>query len=266
MYNFFKSENFVLYQGTVPECLSELGTETFDLVWADPPYLLSNNGTTVQSGKRVSVNKGSWDQSKGTVRKDYQFQEEWIYGVKRLLKWPHGTLMITGTQHSINHCGHALQIDGWNIINTIIWYKPNGSPNIGCRCLCASHETILWASLAKNARHKFNYQDMKNGVWHLRDPLKKEGKQMRDVWSIPTVSKKEKTCGNYPTQKPLELLRRCILMCTSPGDLILDPFCGSSTTGIAAIELGRKYIGVDNNSEALELSVKRYNKFMKECV
>lgn len=260
MQSFAKTDNFSLYEGSIPDALTELGTECFDLVWADPPYLLSNNGTSVQSGKRVSVNKASWDRSRGTARQDYLFQESWISGVKRLLKWPHGSLMITGTYHSIYHCGHALLMDGWHIINDIVWFKPNGAPNIGCRCFSASHEILLWASLAKNARHKFNYSDMKNGDWHEKDILKHPGKQMRSVWSIPTAGKNEKTCGSYKTQKPISLLRRCIASCTDPGDLILDPFCGSGTTGIVAVSMGRRFVGIDNNPNALELALKRFNE------
>lgn len=260
---YFKSDNFCLYEGTVPEDISEFKNEQFDLIWADPPYLLSNNGTSVQSGKRVSVNKGSWDKSKGTARQDFLFQQSWILSIKRLLKWPHGSLMITGTYHSIYHCGHALLMDGWNLINEIIWMKPNGPPNIGCRCFTASHENIIWASLSSNARHRFNYQDMKNGDWP-EDRLKNPGKQMRSVWSIPTAGKNEKTCGSYKTQKPVALLRRCIAACTVPGDYILDPFSGSGTTGIVAVSMGRRFVGIDNNPEALEIALKRYTKLQKD--
>ena len=260
MDTFIKTDEFSLYCGRVPECLPDLDKETFDLVWADPPYLLSNGGTTVKSGQRVSVNKGGWDRSKGTARTDYQFQESWVRGVKPLLKWPHGSLMITGTYHSIYHCGHALLMDGWEIIGDHVWFKPNGSPNIGCRCFTASHETLLWARLSKNARHKFNYDAMKNGNWHETDKLKNPGKQMRSVWCIPTAGSKEKTCGSYPTQKPIALLERCIAACTDPGDIILDPFCGSGTTGIAAIGMGRRFVGIDNNPEALGIALKRYEE------
>ncbi len=205
------------------------------MVFADPPYNLSNDGTSVHAGKRVSVNKGIWDKSRG-VSEDFDFHYSWIEACHRLLK-PEGTIWISGTYHSIYACGHALQLQGWRILNDIAWYKPNAAPNLGCRMFTASHETLLWASKGKTAKHTFNYHDMRDGDFE-NDFIKKAGKQMRSVWSIATPGKSEKHYGKHPTQKPLRLLHRIILASTRPGNVILDPFCGSATTGVAALNVG----------------------------
>jgi site-specific DNA-methyltransferase (adenine-specific) len=145
-------------------------------------------------------------------------------------------------------------------LNDISWFKPNASPNLSGRYFTASHETLLWARKDPKGKHTFNYQDMKNGVWHKADFLKKEGKQMRSVWAIGTPKAEEKTFGKHPTQKPMALLERVVLSSTSPGDIIIDPFTGSSTTGLAAIKYGRKFIGIDLEKDYLELSKKRYKQ------
>ena len=135
---------------------------------------------------------------------------------------------------------------------------------MSCRYFTASHETLLWARKDSKGKHTFNYETMKNGDWG-DDILKKPNKQMRSVWQIDTPKPSEKEFGKHPTQKPLELLRRIILASTNKGDLILDPFTGSSTTGIMALELDRKFIGIDLEKEYLDLSVKRFEQvFLKK--
>jgi len=225
------------------------------MIFADPPYNLSNGGFTVHAGKRVSVNKGQWDESKGVVV-DFEFHVRWIEACYRILK-PGGTLWVSGTYHSIYQCGYAMQLLGFKILNDVAWFKPNASPNLSCRYFTASHETLIWARKGENAKHLFNYQDMKNGVWHEKDMLKKEGKQMRSVWSILTPRKEEKTFDKHPTQKATAVLDRVILASTNPGDVILDPFTGSSTTGVVAVRNGREFIGIDLEEDFLELSKKR---------
>ena len=131
------------------------------MIFADPPYNLSNDGFSVQSGRQVSVNKGEWDRSKG-VEEDFKFHSDWIKACGRVLK-PNGTLWVSGTYHSIYSCGYALQSQGWHILNDITWYKTNASPNLSGRMFTASHETILWARKSKKAKHLFNYQSMKMG-------------------------------------------------------------------------------------------------------
>lgn len=234
--------------------LGQMKNESVDFIFADPPYFLSNDGFTVKSGKSASVNKGDWDKSSGFSR-DVEFHRSWISECLRVLK-PNGTLAISGTYHSIYQCGFILQDLGARIINEIIWFKPNGAPALAGRNFTASHETITWASKSQSAKHVFNYVDSKNWT-SPQDKLLNPGKQMRSVWSIPTTPKREKTFGSHPTQKPLELLRRMVALCSKEGDLVLDPFCGSGTTGVACAELARNFIGIDLDESHLELARKR---------
>lgn len=245
-----------LYLGSCLEVLKAYKDNTFDCIFADPPYRLSNNGFTCHSGKRTSVNKGKWDKSKG-IENDLEFTKDWLTECKRVLK-PSGTIWISGTYHSIYLCGAALQFLGFHILNDICWFKPNAPPNISCRYFTSSHETLLWAKKDKKAKHYFNYKLMKNGIWN--DDLKKENSQMRSVWSITSPKKLEKKHGKHPTQKPIELLKRIILASTKEGDLILDPFCGSSTTGIAANILKRRFVGIDIDKKYIQLSIKRFKE------
>jgi site-specific DNA-methyltransferase (adenine-specific) len=253
---YFKANNFVLYLDNSIEFLKKLPPNSIDTIFADPPYNLSNGGFTVHAGKRVSVNKGEWDKSKG-VDQDLEFHIAWIRQCYRVLK-PNGTIWISGTYHSIYQCGYALQLLGYKILNDITWFKPNASPNLSGRYFTASHETLLWARKDPKGKHIFNYQDMKNGKWHESDMIKKEGKQMRSVWAIGTPKSDEKKFGKHPTQKPVALLERIILASTKKGDLVLDPFTGSSTTGLVAAKHGRKFVGIDLDKNYLDLSVKRY--------
>ncbi|MFH0955752.1 MAG: site-specific DNA-methyltransferase [Candidatus Falkowbacteria bacterium] len=235
--------------------MNQLPADSIDMIFADPPYNLSNNGFSLHAGKRVSVNKGDWDKSKG-FKDDYDFHYKWLNACKRVLK-PNGTLWVSGTYHSIYQCGHALQSLGYHIMNDIAWFKPNGSPNLSCRYFTASHETLVWARKDKNTKHFFNYTMMKNGNWP-EDFIKKPNLQMRSVWAIYPPKKSEKVFSKHPTQKPVELLKRIILASTKPGASILDPFTGSSTTGIASETIGgRKFIGIDTDKNYLDLSIKR---------
>ena len=253
---YFDSGSFTLFHNDCLSTLSCLPENSVDMIFADPPYNLSNGGFTVHAGKMVSVHKGDWDKSNG-FEDDYSFHYSWIEACRRVLK-PHGKLWISGSYHSIYQCGHALQSLGYHILNDIAWFKPNASPNLSCRYFTASHETLLWARKDKAAKHTFNYSLMKDGEWP-NDRLKNPGTQMRSVWSIGTPRSEEKKYGKHPTQKPLALLRRIILASTNPSDLILDPFTGSSTTGIAAVMEGRRFTGIDTERKYLELSKKRFS-------
>ena len=254
---YFKNGHAVLYLGDTLKVLDALPENSADMIFADPPYNLSNGGTTVHAGKRVSVNKGTWDESKG-VKNDFDFHFAWINACRRVLK-ENGTIWISGTYHSIYPCGYALQLSDFRILNDVAWFKPNAAPNLGCRMFTASHETLIWASKSKKSKHTFNYAAMREGDFSS-DALKNPGKQMRSVWSITTPQKSEKTFGKHPTQKPIKLLDRVILASTNPGDLILDPFAGSATTGVSAIKLGRKFIGIDRDEKFLaELAIPRLN-------
>lgn len=259
---YFKDENFVLFKDDSLEFLKKLPENSIDMIFADPPYNLSNGGFTVHAGKRVSVNKGNWDVSKGLLE-DFNFHLAWIEACKRVLK-PDGSIWISGTYHSIYACGYALQLAGLKILNDISWFKPNASPNLSGRYFTASHETLLWARKDPKGKHTFNYQDMKTGNWHETDFIKKEGKQMRSVWSINTPKPYEKKFGKHPTQKPMALLERIVLAASKKSDVILDPFTGSSTTGLAATKYGRRFIGIDLEKPYLDLSIKRYKDQIKQ--
>lgn len=248
---YFQKKDFFLFQGDCLQILPKMKKESVTAIFADPPYNLSNGGISCKAGKVVCVNKGDWDKSKG-FEKDYEFTYNWIKLCKDILK-PNGTIWITGTSHNIYQVGYALQSLGFHILNEITWYKPNAPPNLACRCFAHAHETIIWARKDKNSRHVFNYDIMKE--WD--DKISPTGKQMRSVWHIPLTPMQEKNNGKHPTQKPLELLRRVISSSSYEGDLILDPFNGSGTTGVVAKELNRKYIGIEKEEAFLELSMKR---------
>jgi len=235
-----------LLQGDSIEILNAAKENSVDVIFADPPYFLSNGGITCHAGKMVSVNKGRWDKSKG-LKENHKFNIGWLEACQRVLK-PNGTIWVSGTTHIIYSIGFAMQELGFKILNEIIWYKRNAPPNLSCRYFTHSTEIVLWAAKNKKSKHYFNYQLMKEI---------NEGKQMRNVWEINSPKPAEKKHGKHPTQKSLDLLIRILLASTREGDLVLDPFCGSSTTGVAAVMLGRKYVGIDSKKEYLELSKKR---------
>lgn len=251
---YHERDDFTLLQGDCLEVLETIQEGSIDMVFADPPYNLSNGGITCQSGRMVKVDKASWDVSKG-ITKDFEFHKLWLEKCHRVLR-PSGTLWVSGTYHSIYGCGHALQLLGYVILNDIIWFKPNAAPNLSRRCFAASHETLIWAKKAKSEKHVFNYDIMKK-YNDSSDLFKNRDKQMRSVWSIPPPSAKEKTCGKHPTQKPIALLERIVRASTQPGDTVLDPFCGSCTTGVAARKLARKFIGIEMEQSYLDISVRR---------
>ena len=218
----------------------------FDMIFADPPYFLSNGGISVQSGKQVSVNKGDWDKSQG-FEKDNDFNRQWLSLCREKLS-DNGTIWVSGTFHNIFSVAQSMTELGYKILNCITWQKNNPPPNLSCRYFTHSTEFILWAKKSSKSKHYFNYELMKaiNG-----------GTQMRDVWTLPAIAKWEKSCGKHPTQKPLPLLARIILASTNENDWILDPFSGSSTTGIASTILGRRFLGLEQETEFLEMSKAR---------
>ncbi len=246
--HYYNDSDFKLILGDSFKELKSIDEKSIDMVFADPPYFLSGDGITCSGGKMVCVNKGDWDK-KISVKEKHEFNKKWIKECKRILK-DNGTIWISGTLHNIYSIGEALEEEGFKIINNITWRKLNPPPNISCRAFTHSTETIIWAKKdIKNNKHKFNYNDMKelNG-----------GKQMKDVWEMSLTKPSEKKHGKHPTQKPIALLERIILASTNEGDLILDPFNGSGTTGIVAHMLNRRYIGIDNVQEYLDLTIRRY--------
>lgn len=258
---YYSDANSALYLCDTFEALKMCQTECADTIFADPPYFLSNGGISCSGGKQVSVNKGEWDKLiatqspaktalyKGsTFEEKHAFNRRWIALCRNVLTL-NGTIWISGSFHNIYSVGAALEEEGYKIINNITWQKTNPPPNIACRCFTNSTETVLWAKKRdKRAKHVFNYALMKslNG-----------GKQDKDVWAGGLTPPSEKTHGKHPTQKPVYLLEKLIMASTKEGDLVLDPFCGSSTTGVACKRLGRRYIGIDNCEEYLALSAAR---------
>ena len=244
---YYKSKNkdFYLLHGDSMNLLNQFD-HRFDMVFADPPYFLSNNGLSIQSGKIVSVNKGNWDKSGGFDAVN-EFNRQWLSLVKDKLK-DNGTIWISGTMHNIFSIAQILQELDFKILNAVTWQKTNPPPNFSCRFFTHSTEQIIWARKMPKVPHYYNYELMKelNG-----------GKQMKDVWELPSIAPWEKKCGKHPTQKPLAVLTRAILASTKPNAWILDPFAGSSTTGIAANLLGRRYVGIDQEKQFLEISKKR---------
>lgn len=235
-----------LYHADCMEKMAQMPAESIDLIFADPPYFLSTeNGITCQGGKMVSVSKGEWDKAK-SINDIHSFNRMWIQKCFRLLK-DTGSIFISGTFHNIYSIGMALQQEGFIIVNNITWQKLNPPPNLACKCFTHSTETVIWAVKNKK-KYTFNYALMKeiNG-----------GKQMKDVWSGPLTPPREKSFGKHPTQKPEYLLERIILAASNDGDTVLDPFCGSGTTGVVALRNNRDFIGIDNNQEYIELSQRR---------
>jgi len=254
----YRSANAVIFNGDCLELLASIPENSIDMIFADPPYMLSNGGISCQNGKMVTVNKGKWDKSRG-FEDDVQFHNEWISACRRILK-PEATIWISGTYHSIYQCGYLLQKNNFHMLNDIAWFKPNAAPNLSCRFFTASHETLLWARKEKNAKHTFNYDEMKNGLFP-EDKLKKENTQMRSVWSIPGVKIVEKEYGKHPTQKPLDLLKRIVLASTKENDIVLDPFCGSGTTGVACGYYNkRSFIGIEIDTGYCDLAKKRLSQ------
>ena len=235
-----------LYQADALELLRRMQGESVDMIFADPPYFLSNGGITCVAGRMVRVDKGGWDKSQGIIG-DHNFNLLWLDQCRRILK-PDGSLWVTGTSHNIHSVGYGLQVLDYKILNDIAWYKVNPPPNLACRYFTHATETILWAAKSAKSRHTFHYSLMKeqNG-----------GKQMQSLWNIMPPGKSEKRHGKHPTQKPEALLMRIVAASTSPDQLVLDPFCGSATTGVACARLGRRFIGIDREQEFLSLAVSR---------
>jgi site-specific DNA-methyltransferase (adenine-specific) len=235
-----------LYQGDCLEILAQIPESSVDLVFADPPYFLSNGGITCHAGKMVSVNKGDWDKSRGPDA-NHEFNRSWLAAAQRILK-PNGSIWVSGTSHVIHSVGFAMQQLGFKLLNDITWVKPNPPPNLSCRYFTHATETLIWAAKDKKSRHTFHYKLMKET---------NRGKQMKSVWEIRPPESWEKKFGKHPTQKPLALLERILLASTNEGDLVLDPFTGSATTLLAAFRLRRHALGCELSAGFLTLSLRR---------
>lgn len=209
---YFETDNFKLIYADVFRAIKKIDDKSIDMIFADPPYFLSNDGITCSGGKMVSINKGEWDKTL-SIKEKHKFNKKWIKECYRILK-DSGTIWISGTLHNIYSIGMALEEEGFKIINNITWQKTNPPPNLACKTFTHSTETIIWARKdLKNIKYTFNYQIMKE----LND-----NKQMKDVWTTSLTKPSEKKCGKHPTQKPLEILDKIILASTKENDLILD--------------------------------------------
>ncbi len=228
------------------QALAEMDEGSHEMIFADPPYFLSNGGTTCKNGKRVSVDKGAWDKSQGPDE-NHAFNRSWLEACQRVLTQD-GTICVSGTSHVIFSVGFAMQQLGFKILNEIIWEKPNPPPNLSCRYFTHSTEIILWAAKTRKSKHHFAYSAMReeNG-----------GKQMKNVWTYTAPGKSEKQEGRHPTQKPLRLLDRLLRAACPEGGRVLDPFNGSGTTGLAAARNGLSYTGIDISTEYLDLTRRR---------
>ena len=241
-----KEHSVKLFQGDCLQLLPQFPRNSIDMIFADPPYFLSNGGITCHAGRMVSVNKGKWDISRG-VEETHKFNLAWLSECQQVLT-KNGVIWVSGTAHVIFSVCFAMQQLGFKILNDIIWFKPNASPNLSCRYFTHSTETVIWAAKNQKSKHTFNYELMKQLG---------NGKQMRNLWEICPPQPKEKTHGKHPTQKPFKLLERSLLASTNEGDVVLDPFNGSGTTVVAAVRLRRKYLGIDISQEYLDLTIKR---------
>ncbi len=245
--SYYKSDNrdFTIVNGDCFDVLNQFDFK-FDMIFADPPYFLSNGGISYQAGKVVCVDKGDWDKG-GSPEFITDFNRRWLSLCRNKLT-DNGTIWISGTHHNIFAIASVLTELGYKILNVITWAKTNPPPNISCRYFTFSTEFIIWARKSPKVPHIYNYELMKTI---------NEGKQMTDVWRLPAIAPWEKSCGKHPTQKPLALLVRIILAATNYGSWILDPFAGSSTTGIAATLCGRRYLGIEKELVFAEMGRKR---------
>ncbi len=235
-----------IFQGDCLEILPAIPEGCVDLIFADPPYFLSNDGITCHAGRMVSVNKGQWDRSRGPDA-NHEFNRAWLTACQRVLK-PNGTIWVSGTAHVIHSVGFAMQQLGFKLLNDISWVKPNPPPNLSCRYFTHATETIIWAAKSKRSRHTFHYKLMRQLAG---------GRQMKSVWEIPPPGADEKRFGKHPTQKPVALLERILLASSKEGDLVIDPFMGSGTSAIACLGLRRFFCGLEIEEQFLALALAR---------
>lgn len=242
-----------LWLGDCTQLLPLFPEASVDLVFADPPYFLSDGGVTCKSGKMACVNKGPWDIPR-SARENYEFHFRWLAECRRVLQ-PNGTIWVSGTYHSIFSIGCAMQELGYRILSDVIWVKPNPPPNLSCRYFTHSTEILIWAARSEKSKHVFQYETVKAIAG---------GKQMRNVWEIAPPGTSERRFGSHPTQKPLALLERIVASTSREGDVVLDPFAGSGTTGLACLKLGRRFLGIELNDEYVSIAVRRFEDWLNQ--
>jgi site-specific DNA-methyltransferase (adenine-specific) len=262
-------QRFTFYHGDCFEILDRLILQepaSFDMVFTDPPYFLSNGGVTCMSGRMVKVDKGDWDKSKGH-QLNHEFNKRWLERCRALLK-PNATIWVSGTHHVIFSVGFAMQELGFKILNHIIWEKPNPPPNLCCRYFTHSTESIIWGARDQKSKHTFNYAEMRranNGkqmksVWRMGT----ERLSAPDIWTLSAAGKGEKMFGKHPTQKPVALVERCLVAASKRGDNVLDPFMGSGTSAVACATTGRRFAGIESGLEHFELAKKRLSASVEQ--
>jgi len=245
--------NQVLH-GDCIEILKSLPENSVDLVFADPPYNLQlQNDLYRPDMSKVDAVNNQWDKFSSFETYD-NFTTKWLCAAQRVLKET-GTIWVIGSYHNIFRVGTIMQDLGFWILNDVIWLKTNPMPNFRGVRFTNAHETMIWAQKKKGAKYTFNHKDMKK----LNDDL-----QMRSDWTIPLATGKERIKSNgskaHPTQKPEALLYRILMASSNKGDVILDPFFGSGTTGAVAKKLGRNYIGVERDKKYIKVAEKRINE------
>ena len=256
MERYFQSNDhqFELFQGDATECLNNMST-LFDMIFADPPYFLSRGYSSKINGEWKSFEKGEWDRAT-SLDNINEFNRRWLSACRNVLK-DDGTIWVSGTYHNIFSVATCLVELGFKVLNIIVWQKSDAKPTLSRNYFNFTTEYLVWARKSEKIPHYFNCDLMEqlNG-----------GARMGDVWRIPFVASWEMKQGKHPTQKPLRLLYRIILSSTREGEIILDPFAGSCTTGIAANLLGRKFVGIDQSKEFLDYAIKRKHEIEDESV
>jgi modification methylase len=241
-----------IISGDCIEAMQSLPAASVDMVFADPPYNLQLEGELHRpNNSRVDGVEEAWDRFDDFASYD-RFSEAWLSAARRILK-PEGTLWVIGSYHNIFRVGARLQDLGYWILNDVVWRKTNPMPNFRGRRFTNAHETMIWCARDREGRYRFNYEAMKS----LNDDL-----QMRSDWLLPICSGGERLKDGegkkaHPTQKPEALLHRVILASTQPGDVVLDPFFGTGTTGVVAKRLGRNYIGIERDPGYISAAEKR---------
>ena len=246
--------------GDCIEILDSLPAESVDVIFADPPYNLQLSGDLHRpNNSRVDGVEEQWDRFDSFAAYD-RFTQAWLTAARRVLK-PNGTLWVIGSYHNIYRVGATLQDLSYWILNDIVWVKTNPMPNFRGKRFTNAHETLLWCAKSKEARYTFNYEAMKA----LNEDL-----QMRSDWVMPLCTGQERLKNHkgekaHPTQKPEAMLHRVILAASNPGDVILDPFFGTGTTGAVAKRLGRDFIGIEREAQYAEVAKKRISKIRTDA-
>jgi site-specific DNA-methyltransferase (adenine-specific) len=233
----------MIHLGDCIEGMKSIPSGKINMIFADPPYFLSNGGLSIHNGRVVSVNKGEWDK-RSNCPNIRSFTKAWLSECYRLLS-PEGTIWVSGTEHNIFDVHSVMGELGFRTINIVIWHKVDPPPLLYKNKFRFSYEYLIWAGRGKS--HYFNYQEM----------YETGHQEMDDVWNLPAVQMSEKNFGYHPTQKPECLLERIILCSSKSGDVILDPFMGSGTTGAVGVRLGRKFVGFEKDPDYFEICKKR---------